>query len=202
MPIMTKALLVTTTFLAGTPALHCSDDGDHHGGGGMGQDGGSSDGAAVCTPLLITDPAAPLDGYALFSPDEKRNNPNAGEPFYVFLAAGSEAVVIDGPPVASAPGLFTLANPGIALVGARETSADGYHVTVNPRLQYDVSIADFEAEVALARVELCEKDRTINSRFVFRGNPGASGVAFDITIVGTAGTTVSPPTDPVTVEVR
>src|SRR4051794_28149543 len=55
------------------------------------------------TTLVIADPAASLDGYSRFVPDEKRNNPSAGAPSYVYLHAGTEAVVIAGPDVASAP---------------------------------------------------------------------------------------------------
>ena len=202
MPIITNTLLVTAALATLTPGIHCLAEG-HHPDGGMAHDGG---GPAVCTPLVINAPAASLDGYALFSPDEKRNNPNAGDPSYVFLAGGSEAVVIDGPTVPSAPGLFTLANPSIALMNPSDFAADGYSVTANGQLHYQVAIDDFEYEVALARVELCEKDQTITSRFTFRGNPMGGplfgGVAHDITIIGTAGAVTSAPTTPVTVEVR
>jgi hypothetical protein len=62
---------------------------------------------------------------------------------------------------------------------------------------------DFEMEVSLARVELCQQSGSITSQFVFLANPGASGVAHDITITAIAhSTTISAPTSPVTVEVR
>jgi len=197
MPPVTNLLIFTSALLAVAPSVSCSSNGVL--GDGM-ADSGATDQA--CTPLVIDDPAASFDGYALFSPAERRNNPNAGDPSYVFLAAGREAVVIDGPAVTSAPGLFTLANPSITLVGARDFSADGYEVVANAGLHYSVTIRDFEYEVALARVELCEKSQAITSRFTFRGNPQGSGVAFDITITGAAGGAVTPPTTPVTVEVR
>jgi hypothetical protein len=194
MATTTSAIFLTTTLLTATPALKCSDVG-HHGGGDAG--------GGTCATLAVADPAVSLDGYARFSPDEKRNNPNAGEPSYVFLAAGSEAVVIPGPDVPSAPGLFATQGSSITLVGARDFAADGYSVVVNDHLGYQVTIEDFEFEVALARVEMCEVDNVIHSNFVYRGNPGASGVAFDITATAVVdGTPLSPPSTPVTVEVR
>jgi hypothetical protein len=200
MPLITNALIVTAALATITPGVHCLADGH---GGGMAHDAG---GPAVCTPLVIDDPASPLAGYTLFSPEEKRNNPNAGDPSYVFLTGGSEAVVIDGPAVPSAPGLLTLANPSIALVNASDFAADGYTVVANGQLRYQVAIDDFEYEVALSRVELCESGNVITSKFTFRGNPigGMSfgGVAHDITITGAAAGIPTAPSTPVTVEVR
>jgi hypothetical protein len=198
MATTTPAIFLTTTLLTATPALKCSDF-DHHGGGHA--DGGG--GGGTCATLAVVDPAVSLDGYTRFSPDEKRNNPNAGEPSYVFLAAGSEAVVIPGPDVPSAPGLFATRGSSITLVGANDVAADGYSVVVNDHLGYQVTIEDFEFEVALARVEMCEVDNVIHSNFVYRGNPGASGVAFDITATALVdGTPLAPSSTPVTVEVR
>jgi len=197
MATTTTAIFLTTTLLTATPALKCSDF-DHHGGGHAGGGGGGT-----CATLAVVDPAVSLDGYTRFSPDEKRNNPNAGEPSYVFLAAGSEAVVIPGPDVPSAPGLFATHGSSITLVGASDVAADGYSVIVNDHLGYQVTIDDFEFEVALARIELCEVDNVIHSNFVYRGNPGASGVAFDITATALVdGVPQAPPSTPVTVEVR
>src|SRR4051794_30444818 len=48
----------------------------------------SVDSGSVAT-LAIADPAASLDGYSRFLPDEKRNNPSAGAPSYVYLHAGT-----------------------------------------------------------------------------------------------------------------
>ena len=203
MHIPASALLLSAA-LAVTPGLRCDDGGGIGHGGGTGGSAGQpgSDGGAACTPLVVADPAVSLDGYKTYSPAQKQNNPAAGEPFYVYLAAGSEGVVIPGPEVPSGAAPFVLASPSIALVGQRETSADGYNVTVNPQFHYAVSISDFEYEVSLARVELCENGGVIRSQFVFLGNPGASGVAHDIAITAAAGSTMAGPTAPVTVEVR
>src|SRR3954453_22944249 len=160
----------------------------------------SVDSGSVAT-LVIADPSASLDGYGRFVPDEKRSNPSAGDPSYVYLHAGTEAVVIAGPDVASASGLFTLMNSSIALIGAADFSADGYTVTVNSQLGYRVAISDFEYEVTLARVELSEVSQMIQSRFVFRPSRTASGVAHEIAITA-SGARALPATAPVTVEVR
>jgi hypothetical protein len=151
--------------------------------------------------LVIADPGVSLDGYSRFLPDEKRNNPSAGDPSYVYLHAGTEAVVIAGPDVASANGLFALVDPSIALIGATDVAADGYSVTVNSGLGYQVAIEDFEYEVALARVELSEVGQVIQSRFVFSANPTAGGVAHNITITTTGAAALSA-VEPLTVEVR
>jgi hypothetical protein len=66
-----------------------------------------------------------------------------------------------------------------------------------------VAITDFEMEVSLARVGLCQQGGSIASQFIFLANPGASGVAHDITVTAVAhSTAISAPTSPVTVEVR
>ena len=66
-----------------------------------------------------------------------------------------------------------------------------------------VSINDFEEEVSLARVDLCQQNGSFTSQFVFVANAGASGVAQDITIIAVAhSAAISEPTSPVTVEVR
>jgi hypothetical protein len=163
---------------------------------------GGNQAAAGCVPLVVSDPSVSLDGTTQFRPEEKQNNPQAGEPSYVYLAAGREAVVLRGPDVPNAAGLFALESPSIALVGASATSADGYAVIVNPTFRYQVAIDDFEYEVALAQVDLCQQGGVIESQFVFRANPDASGVAFDIIITASAGSAISGPTSPVTVEVR
>lgn len=155
-----------------------------------------------CAELVVQDPAVSLAGYTMYQPDEKRNNPNAGEPYYVYLAGGTEGVIVTGPSVTDAPGLFTVQSSSIAKVGVRSTSADGYRVVVNPSLSYDVAIEDFESEVGLARVQLCQREGKIDSRFLFRGEPGASGVAHQIAITATANGIASGPSAPVTVEVR
>ena len=168
---------------------------------GADADAPASDAGAIATTLLIADPGTSLDGYGRFVPDEKRYNPSAGDPSYVYLHAGTDAVVIAGPDVASAGGLFALMTPSIDLIGATDFSAGGYTVTVNSELGYRVAIADFEYEVTLARVELSEVGQVIQSRFVFGANPTASGVAHDITITA-AGAPALSAAAPVTVEVR
>ena len=201
MQIATTATLLLTavTVVTMDGGFRCSRA-SHHADGGAAGTGGSEGGG--CAALTVVDAAVSLDGYTRFSPDEKRNNPSAGDPSYVFLAAGSEAVVIPGPDVTSQPGLFALDHPSIALVGDAGSGANGYAVTVNGRLGYRVTIADFEAEVSLARVELCEANGAIDGNFVFTGNAGAGGVAHAITIAAVVDGVTSPPATPVTVEVR
>jgi hypothetical protein len=156
----------------------------------------------ACAQLVVSDPAVPLDGIALFSPEQKQGNPEAGDPSYVYLAAGKEGVILPGPSVTTPAGTLATESAAITMVGVRSTSADGYDVSVNASLKYHVSIDDFESEVALAHVELCEQGGEIQSWFVFVGNPGASGVAHRITMTATTTTKVTALQPPVTVEVR
>jgi len=201
MHITTPILLLSATMAGFAPGCPLGHTGGTGGTGASGGTGGAGGGTTTCTPLVINDPSAPLTGYTEFLPEQKQNNPQAGEPSYVYLAAGSEAVVVRGPDVTGS-GLFVLSSPSISLVGKRYFSADGYTVIANPQLRYDVAIDDFEYEVALSKVELCESAGHLESRFVFRGNPGASGVAFDISIGATAAGKTFGPSAPVTVEVR
>jgi hypothetical protein len=159
------------------------------------------DAGPIVSTLVIAAPGTSLDGYARFLPDEKRNNPSAGDPSYVYLHAGTEAVVITGPDVVTANALLTPSNPSIGLIGATDVSAAGYAVTVNSQVGYRIAIDDFEYEVTLAEVELAQVGQVIQSRFVFSANPMASGVAHDISITA-AGAPALSATTPVTVEVR
>jgi hypothetical protein len=159
--------------------------------------------ATDCPQVVVTDPAVAMAGVTLYQPGQKLANPAAGDPSYVYLTAGTEGVVLEGPTVTDVAGLASVgAGAGITMVGVRSTSADGYDVVVNPSLRYHVAIADFEFEVALARVELCDQSGNLRSRFVFKGNAGASGVAHTITITPTTTATVTSVPAPVTVEVR
>ena len=127
MQIAATSMLIATTFASFSAAFHCEPGKPGH----PSKDGSAPDvvsrdagaDATPCSTLVVEDPAISLDGYTRFAPDQKRNNPNAGDPSYVYLAAGSEAVVIPGPEVASAPGLFVLKNPSIA-VGRRLRSTE------------------------------------------------------------------------------
>src|SRR5262245_9655203 len=122
---------LATILIAGA-AIGCSSK--PLAGGDAGDAAATTDGATdggSCAPLVITDPAASLDGYTRFSPAEKQNNPNAQDPSYVFLAAGSEAVVLSGPDVPARREPLSLNAPAISLVGAISTFAEGYLVAVN-----------------------------------------------------------------------
>jgi hypothetical protein len=186
-----KEVCADASGAGGLLGKHCADVGDDPGGTETGGSCQSIDSAAVS-----------LAGYAQFTPDQKRNNPEAGEPDYIYLAAGREAVVIDGPP-ATIDGPLQLVAPSIVLANQRATSADGYIVAASPALGYTIAIDDFEYEVALARVELCEQGGKVQSRFIFAASPDGDGVAHDITITAFVnGVSQGAPSAPATIEVR
>lgn len=161
---------------------------------------------AGCTPLVVSDSTVSTDGIPLFWPAEKTNNPKAQDAKYVYLEAGREGVVLLGPNVPDTAGAFALQSQSIGLM-TNSVDPDalplGYRVFINHDFGYMVSINDFEEEVSLARVGLCQQNGSFTSQFVFVANAGVSGVAHDITITAVAHSTeISLPTSPVTVEVR
>ena len=161
---------------------------------------------AGCVPLVVSDSTVSLDGIPLFWPAEKTNNPKAGDPTYVYLEAGREGVVLHGPNIPDTAGAFALQSQSIDLMSSSvdpDALPLGYRAIINHDFGYMVAIDNFEKEVSLARVELCQQSGSFTSQFVFLANPGASGVAQNITITAAAhSTTISAPTSPVTVEVR
>jgi len=161
---------------------------------------------AGCVPLVVSNPTVSLDGIPLFWPAEKTNNPKAGDPTYVYLEAGREGVVLHGPNIPDTAGAFTLQSQSIDLMSSSvdpDALPLGYRAIINHDFGYMVAIDNFEKEVSLARVVLCQQSGSFTSQFVFLANPGASGVAQNMTITAAAhSTTISAPTSPVTVEVR
>ena len=160
-------------------------------GGGSGGSGGAT--------LVINH--QPLTGFTVSEADARRKDPRAGEPEYVYLQAGRDAVRLPGPavPDVGAPSLFTLESPGVV------EDKGGFTVTVNGRLGYRVAIDDFEQEISLARVELVRQGDVITSSFIFPGHAGApygGGVAHGLTIQAVVGGVAGAPTSPVTVEAR
>ena len=142
-----------------------------------------------------------LNDYAQFLPDEKRNNPDAGDLSYIYLTS-HQAVVISGPTVASGPRPLQLIGPSIFLATSQDGSADGYNVVANENLGYAISIDDFEYELTLARVELCEQGGQVNSRFIFAASGVADGVAHDLRITSVVDGTRRDTSPPYTIEVR
>jgi hypothetical protein len=157
-------------------------------------------GSGACP--VIDNPAATLSGYQQFTPDQKAGDPRAQDPTYVYLVAGREAVVLTGPTTADDGQPFQLRNPTIALANPTDTSATGYHVTVDDHLSYLVDIDDFEFEIELARVEICQTSGQLRSHLVFRGAPLASGVAHSVITRPAIDGVAYFPTAPITVEVR
>ena len=163
-----------------------------YGGGGGGGAGGQA---------LVID-HEPLTGFTVYEADARRNDPRAGEPSYVYLQAGVDAVRLPGPVVrdVTPSSLFVLENPGVV------EDATGFTVTVNGRLGYRVAIDDFEDEISLARVELVRRGDVITSSFIFPGRAGepyGGGVAHGLTIQAVVyGAAAGLPTGPVTVEAR
>lgn len=157
--------------------------------------------------LRLANPAQSLVGYLQMGPSSYLNDSRAGEPSYVYLDGGKDAVILPGPPVSyaatsvdvSAAQLTTCVNEESACLGQ-----DGYRVKVNERLSYLITIGDWEEEIDLGTVELCLNNGSLTTQFVFAGLGIylGGGVADDLTITpildGVSGT----PTVPVTIECR
>jgi hypothetical protein len=157
--------------------------------------------------LRLTDPAQPLTGYLQMGPSAYLHDSRAGEPTYVYLDGGKDAVILPGPAVTYAATSVDVSAAQLTTCVNEENACmkqDGYRVKVNERLSYVITIDDWEEEVALGQVELCLNNGALTTQFVFAGLGVylGGGVAHDVTITpfldGTAGT----PTAPVTIECR
>ncbi|MDD5094485.1 MAG: hypothetical protein PHV74_08925 [Dehalococcoidia bacterium] len=112
----------------------------------------------------------------IFNPDEKKLNPAAQEPDYIYLLAGTESVVVDGPAL-EGERYFFLENETV-----RKT-ADGFEVIANTHVTYSIVIDDFEDEVGLAEIHLGLEGNTVESSFIFAATPSGDGVAHNVRIV-------------------
>ncbi len=148
-----------------------------------------------------------LEGFSVYMPEEKRGDPRAGDPDYVYLIIGQEAVKLTGPTlgdlaVSEIEGLFEFREPMIESL-SNMSGESGFVVVVNERLSYMFSIGDFEDEGSvIGEGSINLVDGELRSEFVFAAN-GSPGVAHDITITAQIdGNPVGIPTLPVTVETR
>ncbi|MBT3363484.1 MAG: hypothetical protein HN929_01095 [Chloroflexi bacterium] len=140
-----------------------------------------------------------LAGITIYEKDEKINDDRAGTPNYVYLVSEEEAVSLAGPDFSSTVGISP-EDQLIQLVGDIGYRAEGYTVTVNSRLSYEIDIADFEHEMALAKVELTKEGDIVRSSFVFVGM--GNGVAKDVTITAVVDGVAEGSTIPISIEAR
>lgn len=120
-------------------------------------------------------PNLDLSRYTVYKPDQRTADPSAESSEYVFLVAGKEAVMLEGPEVKGEE-YFFLENQQI-----REVD-DGFEVTANTHLRYTVTVQRFTDEVGLAEVRLGAKGNTITSTFTFAASESGDGVARGIII--------------------
>lgn len=158
--------------------------------------------------LTLETPGVTADGYEVYDPDELRDDPRAGDPSYIFLDYGVDAVRLPGPAFAVAAedldSLFVIEDPSVdSYQWGDELWEDGIAVTVNPRLRFELKIEDYEDEVTpLAEVSLIDTGDAIESEFVIIAN-GRDGVAHNLEITAWIdGEQAGDPTPPVTIEMR
>jgi hypothetical protein len=120
-------------------------------------------------------PNLDLSRYTVYEPEQRTGDPSSESPEYVFLLAGKEAVMLEGPEVKGEE-YFFLENQQI-----REVD-HGFEVTVNTHLRYTVTAQRFTEEVDLAEVRLGAKGSTITSTFTFAASESGDGVAQGIII--------------------
>jgi hypothetical protein len=134
--------------------------------------------------LEIWAPTVDLSTYTLVTVEERQNHPEAGEPEYVYLAGGQEAVTVDGPLLPADSGLSVLDGAAIQKhpEAAMEDSPYTFRVTVNPRLSFEVKFLDYDHEVELAGVKLIPQGTSLQSVFLFSGSPEQEGVAHGVRI--------------------
>ena len=129
-------------------------------------------------------PNLDLSRYTVCEPDERTADPSAQSSEYVFLIAGKEAVMLEGPEVKGEE-YFFLENQQIRKVDRgyfEDYGTAGFEVTVNTHLGYTVAIQDFKGDVDLAEVRLGARGNTITSTFTFAASESGDGVAQDIII--------------------
>jgi hypothetical protein len=163
---------------------------------------------ASCQQVLrLANPAQSLVGYLQMGPSSYLNDSRAGEPSYVYLDGGKDAVILPGPPVSYAATSVDVSAAQLTTCMNQESDClrqDGYRVKVNEQLSYAITIGDWEEEIDLGTVELCLNNGSLTTKFVFAGLGiyMGGGVAHDLTITpildGVSGT----PTVPVTIECR
>ncbi|ADO72676.1 hypothetical protein [Stigmatella aurantiaca] len=158
----------------------------------------------VAQTLEILDPAVDLSTYTLYPVEQRQGHPEAGEPEYAYIAAGTEGVSVEGPVLAADSGLFLLEGAQIQKhpQATREDSPYTFRVTVNPRLSFDVKGYDYDHEVALAAVRLTQQGASLQSEFVFSSAPFEEGVVHDLVITPVIDGTAGAPTSPVSIESR
>ena len=150
-------------------------------------------------------------GFAIFAADDKRNDPRASSPDYVYLLLGKEAAALTGP-VLTGPGdadyadLFEFRSPFVEV--RMETLPEGQHaigldVVINERLTYRFDIDDFEDEGSvIGTATLTLDEGTLQSEFVFAAT-GSPGIAHDLTIQARVdGVATGAPTSPIAIETR
>lgn len=179
---------------------------------GGGDQGASSDAQSTFIDAQVGESlsfsyATELDGFAVFSPDEKRNNPKAGEAEYVYLLIGKEAVRLPGPVLTGLSNtdlaeLFHFADSQVEFIPNGPGLA-GFDVIVNQRLRYRFAIDDFESEgKVIGQATLVVAEGQLRSQFIFAAN-GNPGVAHDLIITAILdGQPIGEPTSAVTIETR
>jgi hypothetical protein len=166
--------------------------------------GASSSPTPDASRELAVSGAPDIDGWALWNPDERLDDPRAGDPGYVYLVIGEDAVLLPGPTVvvddATAAAIFGDGTASVSWAVTDETYF-GLDVVVADVLTYHFSIEDFENEVSPVRVELERFGDEVHSRFVLAAD-GTDGVAHAATVAATLHGATTEPTGPWTIESR
>lgn len=160
--------------------------------------------------VVLMNKNSPFEGYTIYTPEEKRNNPAAGMPYYIYLHMNTEGVIVEGPTIdlsgiENVSQLFLLdETSGTEIINPQEYWAAGMRATINERFRFDIPIDDFEYEIALdslwqiAAIRYGDQMRTF---FIFLAL-GYSGVAHDITIKAIIDGNNISTAEPFTIEVR
>ena len=162
--------------------------------------------------LVFRNENSSSEGYQIFTVEEKRNHPLAGEPDFVYLIMEKEGVIVEGPTidlssVDDPDDIFQIDENGrIEYINLYEEYgyADGIRAVFNDRLRFDIPIDDYEFEIALeslSSITLTKNESSLSTSFVFLAT-GDGGVAHDITINALIDENIVSTADPVTIEVR
>jgi hypothetical protein len=154
-------------------------------------------------------PGTTTSGFTVHEPGDRQNDPRAGDPKYIYLEKDRDAVRLTGPvfefdTTAARPGWLFVEDPTIeSFLWGPNPWDDGLRITVNPHLQFELEMTDFELEGwPVAEIELAWKPGVgVESHIVFLGN-GEPGVVHELRIIAILDGERSQPTEPVWIEVR